>query len=128
MIHRALLGSLERFFGILIEHYEGKFPVWLSPVQVKILNINHDTEAYAQSIMDTLQEKDIRIETDFSSEKIGYKIRQAIMEKVPYIIVLGNKEKESNTISVRSRGEATSSTGSLDDFINKVLSESSPSA
>ncbi len=128
MIHRAILGSLERFFGILIEHYEGKFPVWLSPVQVKILNINHDTEAYAQSIMDTLQEKDIRIETDFSSEKIGYKIRQAIMEKVPYIIVLGNKEKESNTISVRSRGEATSSTGSLDDFINKVLSESSPSA
>ena len=128
MIHRALLGSLERFFGILIEHYEGKFPVWLSPVQVKILNINHDTEAYAQSIRDTLQEKDIRIETDFSSEKVGYKIRQAIMEKVPYIIVLGNKEKESNTISVRSRGEATSSTGSLDDFINKVLSESSPSA
>ncbi|RAP28001.1 threonine--tRNA ligase [Candidatus Marinamargulisbacteria bacterium SCGC AG-343-D04] len=122
MIHRALLGSIERFFGILIEHYAGWFPAWLAPVQVKVLTVNQTTENYANTIADTLKDHDIRVEHDFSSEKIGYKIRQAIKEKVPYLIIIGNKEVEENTITLRNRQEQLGSM-TIEDFIAKTTDE-----
>lgn len=105
MIHRVVFGSLERFVGILIEHYEGKFPLWLSPVQVKILPISEKYTAYADTVQEALKQAGFRCETDCRCEKIGYKIRQARMERVPYIVVVGEKEQESKSVSVRSRDE-----------------------
>ncbi len=106
MIHRAIFGSIERFIGILIEHYAGKFPVWLSPVQVKILPVSDKYLAYARQVAGQLKEKKIRAQIDERSEKLGYKIRQARMERVPYMVILGEKEQEAGTLSVRSRDEA----------------------
>ena len=103
MIHRALLGSIERFFGILIEHYEGKFPTWLAPVQVKLLSVNKEMSDYCKSVAAELLAKDIRVVTDSSDEKIGYKIRQGLNERVPYLAVIGKREAEAGTLSVRGR-------------------------
>ncbi len=103
MIHRVIFGSIERFIGILIEHYAGKFPVWLSPVQVKIITVSDKYGAYAEEIAAKLKEKEIRVEFDNRDEKLGYKIREARMDKVPYIIIVGEKEQNNRTISVRSR-------------------------
>lgn len=105
MIHRAALGSIERFIGILTEHYAGAFPTWMSPVQVKILPITDRTAAYADEIAAKLQAKGIRVETDHRNEKVGYKIREAQMDKVPYMLVLGDKEAESGEVAVRSRSD-----------------------
>lgn len=105
MVHRALLGSIERFFGVLIEHYAGKFPLWLAPVQVKILSISEETVAYCKALEAQLLSKNIRVDSDLGSEKLGYKIRQAIQEKVPYLIVIGKKEAANNTVAVRSSGQ-----------------------
>jgi threonyl-tRNA synthetase len=104
-IHRALLGSLERFFGILIEHYAGNFPIWLAPVQLKVLPLADRHFEYARKIYDTLRAKGFRVEIDERNEKIGYKIRNAEVQKVPYMIVLGDKEVETNNLSVRHKGE-----------------------
>jgi len=103
MIHRVAFGSIERFIGILTEHYAGAFPTWLSPVQVKVMPITDRTAAYADEIAAKLQARGIRVETDHRNEKIGYKIREAQMEKVPYMLVLGDKEAEGNQVAVRSR-------------------------
>lgn len=103
MIHRALLGSIERFFGILIEHYEGKFPTWLAPVQVKLLSVNKEMVEYCKSVASELLAQDIRVVTDSSDEKIGYKIRQGLNERVPYLAVIGKREAEAGTLSVRGR-------------------------
>lgn len=103
MIHRALLGSIERFFGILIEHYEGKFPTWLAPVQLKLLSINQDLGAHCNAIRDQLRSRGFRIEVDASDAKLGYKIRQAVGEKVPFIGVIGKQEAANGTISIRGR-------------------------
>lgn len=103
MIHRVAFGSIERFIGILTEHYAGAFPTWLSPVQVKIMPITDRTAAYADEMAVKLQARGIRVETDHRNEKIGYKIREAQMEKVPYMLVLGDKEAESKEVAVRSR-------------------------
>lgn len=103
MIHRVAFGSIERFIGILTEHYAGAFPTWLSPVQVKVMPITDRTAAYADEIAAKLQARGIRVETDHRNEKIGYKIREAQMEKVPYMLVLGDKEAEGNQLAVRSR-------------------------
>lgn len=103
MIHRALMGSLERFFGILIEHYAGSFPVWLTPVQVKILTIAERHADYAISISETLKKEEIRTELDIENEKIGYKIRNATLMKVPYLVIIGDKEVSENTVTVRKR-------------------------
>ena len=103
MIHRVVYGSIERFIGILIEHYAGKFPVWLSPVQVKVLTVSDKYLEYAQHIVQELKDKEVRAELDDRNEKLGYKIREARMDKVPYIIIVGEKEQENGTISVRSR-------------------------
>lgn len=103
MIHRVVFGSIERFIGILIEHYAGKFPVWLAPVQIKILPISEKFSAYSKDVMVKLKEKGIRSEMDERDEKIGYKIREAQLEKVPYMIILGEKEVQSGKFSVRGR-------------------------
>jgi threonyl-tRNA synthetase len=103
MIHRALMGSLERFFGILIEHYAGAFPVWLAPVQVKILTIAERHADYAITLSETLKKEEIRTELDIENEKIGYKIRNATVMKVPYLVIIGDKEVSENTVTVRKR-------------------------
>jgi len=103
MIHRALLGSLERFFGILIENYGGAFPVWLSPVQAKILTITNKQDDYAVSLSKKLEDFNIRVENDLRNEKIGAKVRDATLEKVPYMIIIGEKEVKENKITVRKR-------------------------
>lgn len=103
MIHRVVFGSIERFIGILIEHYAGKFPVWLAPVQVKILPVSDKYVSYAKEVEAWLKEKGIRVELDIRDEKLGYKIREAQLDKVPYMIILGEKEQSSQTVSVRSR-------------------------
>lgn len=103
MIHRVIFGSIERFIGILIEHYAGKFPVWLAPVQVKLLPVSDKYLSYANEIMKVLKEAGIRVEADTRNEKLGYKIREAQMDKVPYMIIAGEKEQANNTISVRQR-------------------------
>ncbi len=117
MIHRALLGSMERFIGILIEHYSGKFPVWLSPVQVIMASVSEEQSSYVEQLRDRFLAEELRPEIDTRSESIGYKIREAISKKVPYIAVAGKKEMEENTLSVRRRGEKESVTMKVDDFI-----------
>lgn len=107
MLHRVVFGSIDRFMGILIEHYAGKFPVWLAPVQVKILPVSDKYADYAKEIAQNLREGKIRVEVDDRDEKLGYKIREARMDKVPYMIIVGEKEKNNKSISVRQRdGEA----------------------
>lgn len=123
MIHRALLGSIERFIGVITEHFAGAFPTWLAPVQVKILPITDRSHDYAQQIYDKLFGLGYRIELDSRSEKIGYKIREAQMEKVPYMLVLGDKEAESGEVAVRDRKTGETTVMSLDDFISKLSEE-----
>ena len=103
MIHRALLGSIERFIGVITEHFAGAFPTWLSPVQVKVLPITDRTHEYSVQVMEKLTAMGLRCELDDRSEKIGYKIREAQLEKIPYMLVLGDKEEESGQVAVRSR-------------------------
>ena len=103
MLHRVVFGSIDRFMGILIEHYAGKFPVWLSPVQVKVLPVSDKYLDYAKEIMAKLYEEGIRAELDDRDEKLGFKIREARMQKVPYMIIVGEKEKDNRLVSVRQR-------------------------
>ena len=103
MLHRVVFGSLERFIGILIEHYAGKFPMWLSPVQVKILPVSDKYLGYAKEVADQLRKRDIRTELDERDEKLGYKIREARMDRVPYMLIVGEKEQNNRTVSVRQR-------------------------
>lgn len=123
MIHRAIFGSIERFIGILIEHFAGKFPLWLSPVQVKILPITDRTLDYAKQVAEKLTYKGVRCEVDSRNEKIGYKIREAKLGKVPYVLVVGDKEAEEGTVNVNMRGVEVKSTVSVDEFIEKVVKE-----
>ncbi len=127
MIHRALLGSLERFLGVLIEHYAGAFPFWLSPVQIKILTVKDSIIPYGQEITSLLRKEGFRVEEDYRNEKLNYKIRTAQLEKVPYMIILGEKEAQNRTVSLRSRkGEVTNDL-SLEDLIAKLKVEANPS-
>lgn len=123
MIHRVLLGSIERFIGILIEHYAGKFPAWLAPVQVKVLPISDKNAAYAKSVYDALKKSRIRCEIDERPEKIGYKIREAQLEKVPYMLVAGAKEEENHTVAVRFRDSGENITMTLDEFTEMLKKE-----
>ena len=123
MIHRVAFGSIERFIGILIEHYAGKFPVWLAPVQVKVLTLTERTEDYAKAFAAEMSEKGLRAATDLRNEKIGYKIREALLEKVPYIAVVGDKEAAEGAVSVRKRGEEKSVVMKKEDFIALVLKQ-----
>ncbi|HIX98259.1 threonine--tRNA ligase [Faecalicatena contorta] len=123
MIHRVAFGSIERFIGILIEHYAGKFPVWLSPVQVKILPVSEKFADYAKKVSDELKAAGVRVETDLRSEKLGYKIRSAQMEKVPYMLIVGEKEVEGECVSVRRRDEGDIGSMSVDEFAKLVLED-----
>ena len=123
MIHRVVFGSIERFIGILIEHFAGAFPPWLAPVQVKVLPISDKYMDYAQSVLNKLTEAGIRAEVDTRAEKIGYKIREAQTAKIPYMLVVGQKEEEENTVSVRSRAAGDEGARSLDMFIADILKE-----
>ncbi len=116
MIHRALLGSLERFIGILIEHYAGKFPVWLSPVQATVIAVSDTESGYVEKVCAELNSRDFRVEPDLRNESIGYKVRDAIGKKVPYICVAGKKEAEAGEISVRKRGENSAQPMKVDEF------------
>ena len=120
MIHRVVFGSIERFIGILTEHFAGAFPLWLSPVQVKVLPISERHHAYAEKVSAELEAAGLRVETDLRSEKIGYKIREAQLQKIPYMLVVGDKEAEENAVSVRSRKEGDLGAMSLPDFTAKA--------
>ena len=126
VIHRAILGSFERFMGILIEHYGGKFPLWLSPEQIRILTVSKEEMEYAKKIEETLKKKGYQVKVDYRDEKIGYKIRQWILEKGNYALIIGKKEKEEKVISYRRRGEKETHKASLEEFI-KILEEEIPS-
>ena len=124
MIHRVVYGSIERFLGILIEHYAGKFPVWLAPIQVKVLPVSDKHLDYAKKVYSAVQNAGIRCVLDDRNEKIGYKIREAQqVERVPYMLVLGAKETEEGTVTVRSRDTGESETMAMDGFISKVVRE-----
>ncbi len=123
MVHRALLGSLERFFGILIEHYAGAFPLWLAPMQVVLIPVTDKQIAAAEEIAATLRAQDYRVQVDGRPEKMGAKIRDAQMQKIPYMIVLGGREVENGTISVRSRVAGDQGTMALDAFITQLDAE-----
>ena len=123
MIHRACFGSMERFIGILIEHYAGAFPTWLAPVQVKILPISEKHVAYAEKLRQAFKKAYVRVELDDRNEKIGYKIRQAQVEKVPYMLVVGDKEEQDGTVSVRKRGEGEVGAQKWETFLDAVLAE-----
>ena len=123
MIHRVVFGSIERFNGILIEHFAGAFPTWLAPVQVKVLPISEKYMDYAENVKKKLDEVGIRVELDTRSEKIGYKIREAQQAKIPYMLVVGQKEEEDGTIAVRSRAAGDEGTKSLDAFIADIQKE-----
>ena len=120
MIHRALLGSLERFFGILIEHYAGKFPFWLAPVQTVVLAISERQEAYARQVLNALQDAGLRADADLRSETIGYKIRDHTLQGVPYLLILGDLEAQDGTVAVRSREAGDLGPMSLDDFMDRT--------
>ncbi|PIH00906.1 threonine--tRNA ligase [Clostridium combesii] len=123
MVHRTIYGSVERFIGILIEQYAGAFPTWLAPVQVKLMNITDSQYDYLKKVEETLKENNIRVEIDTRNEKIGYKIREAQLQKVPYMLILGDKEVEAGKVAVRSRKDGDLGPISLEEFIEKIKNE-----
>lgn len=123
MIHRALLGSIERFFGILIEHYGGNFPVWLAPTQVRVLPVSKKFEDYARSATEAMKKAGIRAKLDDGAEKLGYRIRKAELDKVPYAVIIGGKEADNGTVSPRKRLEGDLGAMALDAFIERVVRE-----
>ena len=120
MLHRVILGAIERFMGVLIEHYAGAFPVWLSPVQAVILTVTDRHSPYGEEVYKQLLDADIRVQRDFRNEKLGYKIREGQMQKIPYMLVIGDREVESGTISPRQRDGGNLGSMSIDDFVSLV--------
>ncbi|MEF3064526.1 threonine--tRNA ligase [Pandoraea apista] len=123
MLHRAILGSLERFIGILIEHHAGAMPVWLAPEQVIVMNVSEKTADYAQEVTKKLQEQGLRARSDLRNEKISYKIREHSMQKVPYLVVVGDKEQEANTVAVRARGGVDLGVMPVDALIERLAQD-----
>jgi len=123
MLHRAILGSFERFIGILIEHYAGAMPVWLAPVQVVVMNISEHQAAYAGQVGKALAEAGIRVECDLRNEKISYKIREHSLQKLPYQVVVGDKEMAANQVAVRTRKGEDLGQMALDFFISRIQAE-----
>jgi threonyl-tRNA synthetase len=123
MIHRAIYGSIDRFMGILVEHFGGKFPVWISPVQAKLLTVSDKFIDYGKEVYAKMKKAKVRVENDFSPEKLGYKIRQATMEKNPYMCVIGEKEAAEGTVSVRTRDGEDLGAMKVEQFIDKILDE-----
>ena len=125
MIHRVVFGSIERFIGILIEHYAGAFPTWLAPVQVRLLSITDRSAEYIKELASDLENAGIRVETDLRNEKIGYKIREARLQRIPYMLVVGDKEVESRQVAVRSRDEGDLGLMNVKNFIGRIQKEMS---
>jgi threonyl-tRNA synthetase len=128
MVHRALFGSIERFFGVLIEHYAGAFPLWLAPVQIGLVPISERHQAYAEKVQQELQNAGFRVELDSRNEKMNAKIRDFTLQKVPYVLVMGDKEAEAGTVSVRTRGKGDQGSIPLGQFIvnsRKLINEKS---
>jgi threonyl-tRNA synthetase len=125
MLHRVILGAIERFIGVLIEHYAGKFPLWLSPQQVVVMTITDDQIEYAKRVHETMVAEGIRSQLDTRNEKLNLKIREAIMKKIPYLVIAGKKEVEEKTLSVRSRDGGEQKNVKLADFINRLTEETS---
>jgi len=123
MLHRAIVGSFERFIGILLEHHAGAMPAWLAPVQASVLNISEGSADYAESVAKTLRKQGLRVESDLRNEKITYKIREHSLQKVPYILVVGDKEKASGAVSVRARGNRDLGVMPLSDFASKLAED-----
>ena len=123
MIHRVVFGSIERFIGILIEHFAGAFPTWLAPVQAMIIPITDRQHEYAKELEKKLNAAGIRVEADYRSEKMGYKIREAQLKKIPYMLVVGDKEVESATVSVRARKGVDLGAMSLNDLTARMKDE-----
>ena len=123
MLHRAILGTFERFLGILIEHYAGKFPIWLAPVQAVVAPITSEENGYAEKIYNKLQKLNIRVEKDMRNEKIGYKIREHSHKKAPYILVVGKKEEEGDTVAVRTLGGKQQDIIPFEEFCEKICQE-----
>jgi len=123
MLHRAILGSLERFIGILIEHHTGAFPLWLSPVQVVVANISEAQAGYAVEVADQLRQAGLRVDTDLRGEKINYKIREHSLLKRPYIVVVGDKEKAAGLVALRARGNQDLGQMSPQALIERLLNE-----
>ncbi|MBZ5628593.1 MAG: threonine--tRNA ligase, partial [Acidobacteriia bacterium] len=126
MVHRALYGSIERFFGVLIEHYAGAFPVWLSPVQVVVIPISERHAEYANKIGDALKNANVRVEVDQRNEKMNAKIREHAMQKVPFLLVVGDKEAEANSVNVRTRGKEKTETVPFSEFqarLHKLIAD-----
>ena len=123
VIHRAILGTLDRFMAFLIEETKGAFPTWLAPVQVKVLPISDKHLEYANKVKEALQDKEVRVEVDDRAEKIGYKIREAQLQKVPYMLVVGDKEQEAGEVGVRNRKDGDVGAMKLEDFVEKIDEE-----
>jgi threonyl-tRNA synthetase len=123
MLHRAIVGSMERFIGILIEHHAGAFPAWLAPVQAVVMNITDGQADFVSEVAQTLVAQGFRVEADLRNEKIGYKIREHTLEKVPYLLVVGDREKETGAVSVRARSGEDLGSMSIADFAKRLESE-----
>ena len=123
VIHRAPFGSLERFIGVLIEHYAGEFPLWLSPIQAVVIPITDEQKEYASSIIKKLKQSNVRVEIDDRNEKINYKIRECEVKKIPYMLVVGEKEKQSNTVSVRRHKKGDLGVNTIDEFLQAIVKE-----
>jgi threonyl-tRNA synthetase len=123
MLHRVILGAIERFMGVLIEHYSGAFPVWLAPTQAILLTVTENYVGYANRVYEQLIQKGIRAENDFRNEKLGFKIREAQLQKIPYMLVIGEKEEKSETISPRKRTGETMAAMKVEEFVAQVESE-----
>ena len=120
MLHRALFGSLERFFGILVEHYEGKFPVWLAPVQAVVMNITDKQAPYVGKVEKMLKNQGIRTISDLRNEKVGFKIREHTLQRIPYMVVVGDREVDEECVAVRSLGGNDLGSMSIDEFVHVV--------
>lgn len=123
MVHRVVFGSIERFIAILTEHYAGAFPTWLAPVQVRLMPISEDQLPFVQEIQKQMEEAGLRVEVDGRNEKIGYRIREAQLQKIPYMLVVGEKEVQAKAVAVRSRKEGDLGVENVDAFIQRILDE-----
>jgi threonyl-tRNA synthetase len=128
MLHRAIVGSMERFIGILIEHHAGLFPLWLAPVQAVVMNITDAQADYVREVTQALVQQGFRVQSDLRNEKIGYKIREHTLQKIPYLLVVGDREKEEGLIAVRARSGEDLGSLKLSELIDRLRAENGPTA
>ena len=123
MVHRVILGAIERFVGVLIEHYAGNFPLWIAPVQVKVLNVTDNQAAYVDQVCEELRSQGIRVQSDLRNEKLGFKIREAQVEKIPYMLVIGDQEVAAGTVTARHRTGENLEPMTPADFVRFIQEE-----